>query len=123
MKVNENKSKQGAIACKDRKNWLTAMDEEMKSLYDNNTWSLVKRPTDSRLVSCKWIFKIKKGIPGVERGRFKARLVARGFTQREGIDFNDVFSPVVKHRSMWLNTLLSLRRLKKLCGLKVLLRN
>ena len=72
----------------------------MKSLHDNHTWDLVKRPAGSKLVSCKWIFKRKQCIPGVEQGRFKARLVARGFTQREGIDYNDVFSPIVKHRSI-----------------------
>jgi len=54
----------------------------------------------SKLVNCKWIFKRKQGIPRVEQGRFKSRLVARGFTQREGIDYNNVFSLVVKHSSI-----------------------
>ena len=72
----------------------------MKSLHDNHTWDLVKRPAGSKLVNCKWIFKRKQCILGVEQGRFKARLVARGFTERQGIDYNDVFSPVVKHSSI-----------------------
>ena len=76
------------------------MDEEMKLFHDNHTWELVKKPVDAKLVSCKWVYKMKEGIPGVEHGKFKARLVARGFTQREGIDYNDVFSPIVKHRSI-----------------------
>ena len=76
------------------------MDEEMKLLHDNHTWEIVKKPVGVKLVSCKWVYKMKVGIPGVEQGKFKARLVARGFTQRKCIDYNDVFSPVVKHRSI-----------------------
>ena len=90
----------GAVDCKEKDKWLMSMDEEMKSLHDNHTWDLVKRPAGSKLVSCKWIFKRKQGIPGVEQGRFEARLVVRSFTHREGIDYNDVFSPAVKHRSI-----------------------
>ena len=67
------------IDCKEKDKWLMAMDEEMKSLHDNHTWDQVKRPTGSKLVSCKWIFKRKQCIPEVEQGRFKAKLVARGF--------------------------------------------
>ncbi|CAM8982379.1 unnamed protein product [Rhodiola kirilowii] len=76
------------------------MKEEMDSLAKNETWELVDRPTGKRLVGCKWIFKRKEGIPGVEKPRLKARLVAKGFTQQEGIDFTEIFSPVVKHRSI-----------------------
>ncbi|GJU53552.1 retrovirus-related pol polyprotein from transposon TNT 1-94 [Tanacetum coccineum] len=52
------------------------------------------------MVSCKWLFKIKEGIKGVQKPRYKARLVARGFTQRAGIDYNEVFSLVVRHTSI-----------------------
>ena len=69
------------------------MDEEMSSLMKNKTWELIEKPTKTKTVSCKWIFKIKDRISGVEPRRFKARLVARGFTQNEGIDFTELFSP------------------------------
>jgi hypothetical protein len=48
----------------------------------------------------KWIYKKKEGISGVEPARFKARLVVKGFEQREGIDFNEMFSHVVCHTSI-----------------------
>ncbi|GJR70182.1 retrotransposon protein, putative, ty1-copia subclass [Tanacetum coccineum] len=51
-------------------------------------------------MSCKWLFKIKEGTEGVQNPRYKARLVAHGFTQREGIDYNEVFSLVVRHTSI-----------------------
>ena len=52
------------------------------------------------MISCRWLYKIKPGIPGVESKRYKARLVARGFTQKKGIDYEEVFAPVVKHISI-----------------------
>nr|GEU56006.1 retrovirus-related Pol polyprotein from transposon TNT 1-94 [Tanacetum cinerariifolium] len=61
---------------------------------------LVDHPAGQKLVSCKWLFKIKEGIEGVKNTRYKARLVARGFTQRAGIDYNEVFSLVVRHTSI-----------------------
>ncbi|KAL5818746.1 hypothetical protein ACOSQ4_022588 [Xanthoceras sorbifolium] len=73
------------------------MTEEIESLHKNHTWVLVKRPKTYKIIGCKCVFKKKEGIPGVEDARFKAQLVAKGFTQRECIDFNEVFSPVVKH--------------------------
>ncbi|GJZ58109.1 retrotransposon protein, putative, ty1-copia subclass [Tanacetum coccineum] len=54
----------------------------MDSLRKNKTWELVDHPAGQKLVSCKWLFKIKEGIEGVQRPRYKARLVAHGFTQR-----------------------------------------
>nr|GEU42455.1 retrovirus-related Pol polyprotein from transposon TNT 1-94 [Tanacetum cinerariifolium] len=56
--------------------------------------------SQEKLVTCKWLFKIKEGIKGVQKPRYKERLVARRFTQRAGIDYNEVFSPVVRHTSI-----------------------
>ncbi|WVZ86727.1 hypothetical protein U9M48_033466 [Paspalum notatum var. saurae] len=79
-----------AITSADCNNWVTVMQDEMESLDKNDTWDLVKLPIDKKSVRCKWIFKRK----------FKARLVAKSYSQILGIDFNDVFSPVVKHSSI-----------------------
>ena len=68
--------------------WLSTMKEEMISLKKNNTWVLVQRPAGRKLVGCKWIFKLNEGVSGSETVRYKARLVAKRFTQKEWIDFN-----------------------------------
>ncbi|KAH9705116.1 hypothetical protein KPL70_011757 [Citrus sinensis] len=73
------------------------MDEEMRSLIKNH---LIPTLAKKKVVGCKWIYMIKEGIPGVEPLRFKAMLVAKGFAQKEEIDFNEVFSPVVIHSSL-----------------------
>ncbi|KAH9744862.1 hypothetical protein KPL70_003863 [Citrus sinensis] len=80
--------------------WLEAMQDEMESLQRNQTCTLIPNLGNKRLISCKWIFKRKEGIPDVEPPKYKARLVARGFTQREGVDFNEICSLVVKHSSI-----------------------
>ncbi|GJS34884.1 retrovirus-related pol polyprotein from transposon TNT 1-94 [Tanacetum coccineum] len=73
---------QEAFACEDSSKRKAAMEEEMDSLRKNKTWELVDHPAGQKRVSCKWLFKIKEGIEGVQKARYKARLVARGFTQR-----------------------------------------
>ncbi|RVW64728.1 Retrovirus-related Pol polyprotein from transposon TNT 1-94 [Vitis vinifera] len=73
--------------------WLIAMRDEMQSMSDNDVWELVDLPKGYKPIGCKWVFKTKRDNKGnVER--CKARLVARGYTQREGIDFTETFSPV-----------------------------
>ena len=73
------------------------MQDEMELIEKNGTWDLVKLPKDKKFVRCKWIFKRKKAMSPSEPARYKARLVSKGYSQISGIDFNDVFSIVVKH--------------------------
>lgn len=75
------------------------MEEEYESLIKMGTWKLVDRPENSRPISCKWVFTIKRDSTGGPI-KCKARCVARGFTQRNGIDYDETFSPVVKFTSI-----------------------
>ncbi|KAG8490688.1 hypothetical protein CXB51_013811 [Gossypium anomalum] len=86
-----------AISCEESEKWMFAMQEEMESLHKNKTWDLVKLPKGKKTVRCKWVFKKKEGTLGVEEPIYKARLVAKGNSQVPGVDFTDVFSPIVKH--------------------------
>lgn len=60
----------------------------------------MKKPPEQKIVGSKWVYKYKEEILGVESSRYNAILVAKGFTQRKGIDYNEVFSLVVKHSSI-----------------------
>jgi histone deacetylase 1/2 len=75
--------------------WNRAMQEEFDALLSNNTWRLVPRPPDAKVISGKWVFKNKLNPDGT-LDRRKARWVLRGDHQRPGIDFDQTFSPVVK---------------------------
>lgn len=75
--------------------WKAAVDEDMKSHQKNGTWTLCKLPEGKRAVSCKWVFRIKRGEDGGV-DRYKARLVARGFSQRFGYDYTDTYAPVAR---------------------------
>lgn len=79
----------------DANNWMEAVESEMNSLLKNNTWTLVEPPRNRSIVSCKWVFKRKRDECG-HPVEYKARLVARGFTQRQGFDFDETYAPVVK---------------------------
>lgn len=72
----------------------------MNSMMKNHTQELVRLSKKQMLVGCKWISKKKEGILGIEEPRFKARLVEKGFTQVEGIDYSEIFSPVEKYCSI-----------------------
>ncbi|GKB76910.1 retrotransposon protein, putative, ty1-copia subclass, partial [Tanacetum coccineum] len=100
VRDREPKIRMKPLRFRDESNMKAAMEEEMDSLRKNKTWELVDYTARQKLVSCTWLFKIKEGIEGVQKPRYKSRFVARGFTHRTGIDYNEVFSPVVRHISI-----------------------
>ncbi|KAG5544019.1 hypothetical protein RHGRI_016690 [Rhododendron griersonianum] len=81
--------------------WIEAMQEELQQFDRNSVWYLVPRPTHTNVIGTKWIFKNKKDSEGIVV-RNKARLVAQGYTQIEGIDFEETFAPVARLESIRL---------------------
>lgn len=90
-----------AMESDDSNRWLAAINEELAAHEENGTWEIVPKPENIKELSVKWIFKIKTHANG-QIDRYKARLVARGFTQTEGVDYNDIFAPVVRMDSIRL---------------------
>ena len=80
--------------------WKIAIMEQLNALIANSTWELVKRPSkDSNIIISKWVFKVKYTVSGLI-DRYKARLVARGFTQVYRIDFEETFVPTLRLESL-----------------------
>ncbi|KAF5788666.1 putative RNA-directed DNA polymerase [Helianthus annuus] len=77
------------------KRWKEAMEKEIRALEENGIWTLENLPEGKRTIDSKWVYKVKYK-PNGEVERYKARLVANGFTQQEGVDYHDTFAPVAK---------------------------
>jgi len=88
-----------ALARHDAHHWQATITAELQSLEKNETWKLTPLPPNRKPISSKWVFKIKTHADGTI-DKYKARLVARGFTQVQGIDYSETFSLVVKLNSI-----------------------
>lgn len=90
-----------ALSSRDKDRWFESMQAEYDALMENETWDLVELPAGRRPIQCKWVFNIKRDKRGnIER--FKSRLVAKGCSQRYGVDYTETFSPVVRYSSLRL---------------------
>lgn len=97
-----------ALSRPDKGKWMqAAMREELESFEENDAWELVDIPKSDSIVECKWVFKRKSDSDN--NVRFRARLVAMGFSQRFGIDFDETFSLVVRHSTLRLLNALSVK--------------
>lgn len=88
-----------AVSGENSSEWKVAIKEELDAHLRNNTWKVVAKEPNTKEISAKWVFKIKDSA-GEEPIRFKARLVARGFSQQQGVDYKEIFSPVVRTDSI-----------------------
>ncbi|WVY97343.1 hypothetical protein V8G54_029494 [Vigna mungo] len=96
----EPESYEEACQMTDASKWELAMKDEMKSLMSNQTWELVELPVGEKALHNKWVYRVKEDHDGSKR--YQARLVVKGFQQKEGVDYTEIFAPVVK-----LNTIRS----------------
>jgi hypothetical protein len=103
------KTMKQAMSCKDKDHWQSAIQSEVSSLVKNQTFEVVELPAGKRKIGLNWVFKIKEDQNGnIER--YKARCTVLGNLQREGIDYGETFSPVVRYST--LRTLLALAALR-----------
>ena len=93
-RIVEPKTYQEAIIGPDKEKWMAAIREELIALISKGTWVRRKLPKGKNLVTSKWIFKMKYKQDGIIK-RFKARLIARGFTQKYGINYEETFVPTL----------------------------
>ena len=93
LKDNNPLTYNEAVNDSNSKIWREAMDSEIQSMHQNQVWYLVDPPEGIVPIECKWIFKKKIGADG-QIDTFTARLVAKGYRQRQGIDYDETFSPV-----------------------------
>ncbi|CAI7805182.1 unnamed protein product [Closterium sp. NIES-53] len=88
----------------DAEEWKKTMESELKSIEENGTWEMVELPEGRKAITSKWLFKIKSDADG-KIERYKSRLVAKGYQQKEKVDYKELFAPVVKPTT--LRTLLA----------------
>lgn len=88
-----------AVNSSNKELWLASMKVEIDNFVECNVFTLVPRPSNRKIISCRWHLKKKFNLYGTLK-KFKARLVARGFTQREGFDYQETFAPSSRQESL-----------------------
>lgn len=87
-----------AVNSSNSREWLDAMDDEMKSLRDNNTFTLTTLPEGKKAVGGRWVYAMKSNADG--SAKYKARYVAKGYSQEMGVDYGETFSPTANFTSV-----------------------
>ena len=90
----------------DSQQWKAAMDEQIESLQSNNTYTLTDPPTGKQVVDGKWVFNVKGNQ---EYPTYKAREVAKGYSQLQGVDYTETFSPTARMETV--RTLMQLQQM------------
>ena len=98
--ADDPKTFKQAMKSPESEKWVEACAAEVASLVENKVFEVVDRPAHP-VITSKWVFKRKRGLSG-EVEKYKARLVARGFMQAEGIDYTETYSPTVRFESIRL---------------------
>ena len=91
----EPKSYKDALSRSDSDKWLNAILDKINSIEMNGTYELVDLPFNRQAIGSKWVFKLKRDVEG-NISKYKARLVAQGYSQKFGADYDEVFAPVVR---------------------------
>lgn len=91
----------GALNSEDKLKWQEAIKTELLNCKTNKIWTKVQKPDKRKIIGCRWVFKIKKDENGCIKS-YKARIVAKGFTQQEGIDYEETFAAVATSASFRL---------------------
>jgi hypothetical protein len=89
------------MSCPDAAQWQIACTEELDIFRRMKLYEVVEKPPNRKVVDSKWVFKLKRGPDGTI-AKHKACIIAKGFTQTEGLDYDETFAPVVKFTTIQL---------------------